>query len=94
MKSVMYTEIEYPELDDLVKKAFPNSNFEFIVDYEANNDSSYTFFTKEGDSLNDETVPQKLEEGKSLLYRVSDVILLLCQRGLIPFGNILVIVCW
>jgi len=43
MKTKTVTTIEYHELDELVKKYFPECNYEFVADEEAHNDNVYAF---------------------------------------------------
>ena len=54
METLTVTTLTDTELDILVKELFPNCGFEFVADYEANNDSDYLFSNvKKGDFLKD-----------------------------------------
>jgi hypothetical protein len=88
LKTEVYTVIDYNELNSLARKLKPD--FDFLADYEANNDSSYTFVVDDGDIAS-------FNETGGLDYQwitVSDVLTALVINGDIPKGKILVEVSW
>lgn len=88
MRSKTYTVIDYNELDALAQKVKPG--FEFVADYEANNDTEYSF------NVTEEDVKEFNEDGglDPKCVSVHDVITALVAVGDIPAGDILVEVCW
>lgn len=88
MISKTYTVIDYNELDALAQKVKPG--FEFVDDYEANNDTKYSF------SVTEKDVKEFNEAGglDPKWVSVYDVITALVAAGDIPAGDILVEVSW
>lgn len=85
------------ELDELVKKHFPNSNFEFVPNEECGNDSDHFFAVEEKTEERDEYDTwrwTKFEAGEWMPYITRDVLQELVNRDVLPPGNFLIRVSW
>ncbi len=90
------------DLDRFIKDQYGVSNFCFVADEEARNDSQYGFDGIDG-SESEKTPESKWDTKEWELFRSSDgtsgvttrlLLQDLCNRGLIPAGDYVIAVCW
>jgi hypothetical protein len=96
MKTKTVTEIEYHELEDLVKEKLGYKNYSFVAVEECGNDSSHEFTVEKGfeDSEYDKEQIEKWEKGEFVQFSNHVILNKLCMEGHIPAGNYIVQVCW
>jgi hypothetical protein len=99
MKTVTYHEMDYYELDDLVKKYFPQANFEFIADEEMNNDSEKAMGEIKRSDFNgwNKYNKEKFNDiilGKPKQFCSRLFLQFFVNNGVLPEGNYLIRVSW
>jgi hypothetical protein len=94
-KQVIYNEIDYRELEELIKTQYNLDDFQII---ESPNDSSHTFSIDGillGDGKYDSArVTEKITHKYCEIWAISYLLNDLCRKGVIPAGNYLVNVSW
>ncbi len=99
METKTYNEMEYIEINDLVKNYFPESKFNFVADEEMNNDSEKTFgkITKEDYSKWEKWDKEDWDNmiiGKPIMYRTRLYLQYFVAHDILPEGYYLITVCW
>jgi hypothetical protein len=94
MKKKTIIEIDYNELEDLVREHLGFKKYSFVATEECSNDSSHEF---DVDGILDKWDKLELEKwpkGKAPQYSNRVILNALCEAGHIEAGEYLVTVCW
>lgn len=95
MKRVVYIEMEYGELEKLIKQTYGKA-YEFVAEEELMNDVIKSFIVKK-ETLNewDQVALDKFKAtGRTGGWRTNVLLTDMCNQGLIEEGNYLIIVSW
>jgi hypothetical protein len=94
MKKVEYYEMSYRELEELVKKTY-GQYYSFVADIECNNDSEHSFDVDNTELLLDEkaSLEDFITTG-NYFYIINTLLNDMSLKGIIPYGNYLITVCW
>lgn len=95
-EKVTYYEADYNDLDSAVKEIYQtNYNWNFVVEQDASNYSSYSFNVTGKLSSYDEEELITFKENASRLSIAAHILLNdMCRQGLIPAGKYLINVLW
>ncbi len=95
MKKKTVIEMEYGELETLVKEAL-GQPFEFVPDQEASNDSTHSFSVdgSDPDDYDQKKVDEFIKHGKWSNWLALPLMNTLCKMGKLEKGEYLVNVCW
>jgi len=96
MKTKTIIEIDYHELEKLVKEKLGYKEYDFVAVEECGNSSSHEFDVSNEfeDAEYDEQDIAKWEKGEFVHYSNGTVLNQLCRKGYIPAGEYLVNVFW
>ena len=96
IEEVIYHTVDYFELERVINEFYkPTSEWDFVSDEEANNDSSYTFNVHGEVDEYEERKLEKFKKDSLSQSRMTHTLLAdLCRKGLIPKGMYLVEVSW
>ncbi len=95
MKTKVFTEIDYHELDALINKFYGITSYNCVAVEEWNNDEDHSFsFEKESLDEYQEKEIEEIKASKLPMYSVSTVMQDLVNNDILPEGNYLISICW
>lgn len=97
MKKVSVIEIEYHELEEIVKRVYGATKYSFVATEECGNDSNHTFEVNEKEPLDEfetEDIAEFIEKKGLKTYVNYTLFKDLVNRGELEPGQYLVNVCW
>jgi len=93
-KRVEYTEVDYQDLESLIREVYGKPDYDIVADEEWNNDSDHTFTVEPKlDMYQTQDIEQFKATGEAM-YRLGTILDDLCANGHIEPGEYLISVCW
>lgn len=95
MKKVSYIELDYGELEDLIKKTYGHS-YEFVAQEELMNDMSKTYSVKKEvlEQWDQEDLDGFITSGRIKNWRTHTILTDLANKGIIEEGDYLINISW